>query len=202
MPRGIAAGASMVLTGAVLVGRFDPRMLVAIGLILTGLGNVMLGWLDLTAGFWNLAWPGVISGLGMGLFFVPMSTLAFQNIGQDWQDEAAGICGVTRSIGSSIGIAIGGWQVASRMQFHNAALAAGITPFNPAVGVYLAPLGLDPQTPAGAAASQHAGLSGCVLVDRHRRLRHAASRADTSTLTKRCGRRSGAIEWDGPKHIC
>ncbi len=151
IPRGIAAGFSMVFTGAVLVNRFDQRALVALGLVLTGTGNLMLGWLDLTAGFWDLAWPGVISGLGMGLFFVPMSTLAFQNIGSDRQDEASGIYGVTRSIGSSIGIAIVGWQVASRMQFHWSALSAGITPFNPAVGAYLAPLGLDPQTAAGAA---------------------------------------------------
>lgn len=150
IPRGIAAGMSMVLTGAMLVNRVDQRMLVVIGLILTGTGNVMLGWLDLTAGFWDLAWPGVISGLGMGLFFVPMSTLAFQNIGRDRQDEASGIYGVTRSIGFSIGIAIVGWQVANRLQFHYAALSAGITPFNPAVAAYLAPLGLDPDSPAGA----------------------------------------------------
>ena len=151
IPRGIAAGFSMVFTGAVLVNRFDQRALVAIGLILTGMGNLMLGYLDLTAGFWDLAWPGVVSGLGMGLFFVPMSTLAFQNIGQLRQDEASGIYGVTRSLGSSVGIAIVGWQVASRMQFHYAALSAGITPFNPAVAAYLAPLGLDPQTQAGVA---------------------------------------------------
>lgn len=150
VPRGIAAGFSMVFTGAVLVNRFDQRMLVALGLILTGMGNLMMGWLDMTAGFWDLAWPGVISGLGMGLFFVPMSTLAFQNIGQDRQDEASGIYGVTRSIGSSIGIAIVGWQVASRMQFHHAALSAGLTPFNPAVAAYLTPLGIDPQSHAGA----------------------------------------------------
>lgn len=150
VPRGIAAGFSMVFTGAVLVNRFDQRMLVALGLILTGTGNVMLGWLDLTVGFWDLAWPGGISGLGLGLFFVPMSTLAFQNIGQERQDEASGIYGVTRSLGSSVGIAIVGWQVASRMQFHYSALSAGLTPYNPAVAAYLAPLGLDPQSQAGA----------------------------------------------------
>ena len=150
VPRGIAAGVSMVLTGAVLINYFDPRKLLVIGLILVGSGNVMLGLLNLDAGFWNLAWPGVVSGLGMGLFFVPMSTIAFQNIGQDKQDEASGIYGVTRSIGSSVGIALVGWQVANRTQFHYATLSSGITPFNQAVGEYLAPLGLTPQSPAGA----------------------------------------------------
>ncbi|MAZ16746.1 MAG: MFS transporter [Ahrensia sp.] len=151
IPRGIASGASMVLTGAVLVNRYDPRMLLALGLVLTGSGNIMLGLLDLSAGFWDLSWPGIVSGLGMGLFFVPMSTLAFQNIGPDKQDEASGIYGVTRSLGSSVGIALVGWQIASRMQFHYETLSTGITPFSAAAREYLAPLGLEPSSPAGAA---------------------------------------------------
>ena len=151
IPRGIAAGASMIITGAVLVNRVDPRKLLVLGLILTGTGNILLSHLDLDAGFWNLAWPGVVSGLGMGLFFVPMSTLAFQNIGPERQDEASGIYGVTRSLGSSIGIAVVGWQVASRTQFHYATLSAGITPFDQAARQYLAPLNLDLASPQGAA---------------------------------------------------
>ncbi|MFZ1725560.1 MAG: DHA2 family efflux MFS transporter permease subunit [Albidovulum sp.] len=150
MPRGIAAGLSMVITGAVLVRRFDPRFLVALGLLLTGTGNLALGWLNLNAGFWDLALPGVVSGLGMGLFFVPMSTLAFQSIGPDRQDEASGIYGVTRSIGSSIGIAIVGWQVASRTQFHWSNLSAHVTVFNPDVWAYLHHFGHDPLSTAGA----------------------------------------------------
>ncbi len=151
IPRGVAAGFSMVLTGSVLVTRFDPRKLLALGLVLTGSGNVMLGLLNLNAGFWDLAWPGVVSGLGMGLFFVPMSTLAFQNIGPDRQDEASGIYGVTRSLGSSVGISLVGWQVASRLQYHYATLGAGITPFNAAARSWLAPLNLDPTSAEGAA---------------------------------------------------
>jgi len=150
MPRGFAAAFSMVFTGAVLMNRFDPRGLVALGLLLTGFGNLTLGWLNLNAGFWDLALPGVVSGLGMGLFVVPMSTLAFQNIGSDRQDEASGIYGVMRSLGSSIGIAIVGWQVASRSQFHRAVLSEQITPFNAEVTACLRPLGLTAQSPQGA----------------------------------------------------
>ncbi len=150
MPRGLAAGFSMVLTGAVMMGRVDPRFLVATGLVLTGYGNLSLGWLNLNAGFWDLAVPGMVSGVGMGLFFVPMSTLAFQNIGPDRQDEASGIYGVMRSLGSSVGIAFVGWQVASRTQFHWSVLSAQMTPFNPQVSAYLSRLGLDPQSAQAA----------------------------------------------------
>jgi DHA2 family multidrug resistance protein len=150
MPRGLAAGFSMVITGAVLMRYVDPRVLATCGLLLTGAGNLALGYLDLNAAFWDLAWPGVISGLGMGLFFVPMSTLAFQNIGAEKQDEASGIYGVTRSLGSSIGIAILGWQVAARSQFHWSVLSANVTPYNPNVTAFLSPLGLETNSIAAA----------------------------------------------------
>lgn len=150
VPRGIAAGVSMVFTGSVLLGRVDPRALVAGGLIVTGAGNIAYGWLDLTAEFWHLAIPGVVSGLGMGLFFVPMSTLGVQNIGPEQQDEASGIYGVARSIGSSLGIAVVGWQVASPTQFHWSVLSERISPFNPDVLAYLRPLGQLPNTPEAA----------------------------------------------------
>lgn len=156
MPRGIAAGFSMVFTGTFLMRRFDPRLLVGLGLVLTGTGNFTLGWLNLNAGFWDLALPSVVAGLGMGLFFVPMSTLAFQNIPRDKQDEASGIYGVNRSIGSSIGIAIVGWQLARRTQFHWNVLGANITAFSPAVRSYLAPMGLKPTNPEGVAILAHA----------------------------------------------
>lgn len=151
MPRGLAAGFSMVFTGAVLVSRFDPRLLVVVGLTLTGTGNVALGWLDLSAGFWDLVIPGVVSGLGMGLLFVPMSTLAFVNIGAEKQDEATGLYSVMRSLGASIGIAIIGGQLAQRIQFHWNSLAAGVTPFDPATRAYLQPFNLEPGSHAAAA---------------------------------------------------
>ena len=150
MPRGAAAGATMVVTGAVLLARIDARLLVATGLLLTGFGNVAMSWLNLDASFWGLAVPGVVSGVGMGLFFVPMSTVAFQHVPAHKQDEASGIYGVFRSLGSSIGISVVGWQLATRIQFHWATLTPQVTAYDAATRAYLAPLGYAPDTAAGA----------------------------------------------------
>jgi DHA2 family multidrug resistance protein len=151
IPRGLAAGITMVLTGNILLKHFDPRLLVAVGLTMTGMGSMALSWLNLEANFWQLSMPGVVSGIGMGLFFVPMSTVAFQHTSGHKQDEASGIYGVVRSIGSSMGIAIVGWQVARRIQIHWTTLAEQITPYNPHAIDYLKPLSLTPDSPAGAA---------------------------------------------------
>ncbi|MHA3916556.1 DHA2 family efflux MFS transporter permease subunit [Halovulum sp. GXIMD14793] len=151
IPRGIAAGASMVFTGAVLVTRFDPRLLAAIGLLLTAWSNFLLGQLTLDASFWQLAWPGVAAGLGMGLVFVPLSTLAFDSIGANQQDEASGLYGVTRQLGSSIGIAIVGAMIVRGVALETAQLTQNVTAYSDAARAYLAPLHLTPESSEGAA---------------------------------------------------
>ncbi len=151
IPRGLAAGFSMVITGAVLVNRFDPRVLAGIGLVLTAASNFMTGALNLDADFWQLAWPGVVGGFGMGLVFVPMSTLAFERIDSSRQDEASGLYGVTRQLGSSIGIAIVGAVLVRNIGINTAYLGEHVTAFSPAARAYLAPLGLTPESGEGAA---------------------------------------------------
>lgn len=151
IPRGLAAAFSMIVVGAVLSNRVDPRVLAAIGLLLVAAGNFMMAGLNLNADFWQLAWPGVVSSLGMGFVFVPMSTLAFDRIGSDAQDEASGLYGVIRQLGSSIGIAIVGALLVQAISTNNVVLASYITPFSQAARSYLAPLGLTPMDPAGAA---------------------------------------------------
>lgn len=151
IPRGLAAGFSMVITGAVLVGRFDPRLLAAAGLGLTAWSNFDTGALNLNASFWQLAWPGVVGGLGMGLVFVPMSTLAFDRIDSARQDEASGLYGVTRQLGSSVGIAIVGAMVVRGLATDTALLTQHVTSYSMATQRYLAPLGLSAQRTEGAA---------------------------------------------------
>ncbi len=151
IPRGVAAGISMVGTGAVLVTRFDPRVLAGIGMLLTAIGNFMLGTLNLDAGFWQLAWPGAVSGLGMGLVFVPMSILAFESISKSRQDEASGLFNVTRQLGSSVGISLVGTWLVRGMQTNTAVLSQNVTAYNPAAQAYLQPLGMTPDSAKGAA---------------------------------------------------
>lgn len=165
IPRGVAGGVSMVVTGAVLVSRFDPRLLAAVGLGLTAYSNWLLGELPLDATFWHLAAPGVAAGLGMGLIFVPMSTLAFDGIDRTRQDEASGLYGVTRQLGSSIGIAAVAAALTHAVGRNTTQLGGHVTPYSEAARAYLAPLGLTPETPQGAAvlsgqiATQAAHLS-------------------------------------------
>lgn len=151
IPRGLAAGFSMVFTGAVLVSRFDARLLAGVGLALTAWSNWMIAVLPVEVTFWDLAWPGVVAGFGMGLIFVPLSTLAFDSIPRARQDEASGLYAVTRQLGSSIGIAAVAAALSRSIAVNHSHLVEHVTPYAEAARAFLVPLGLSPENPRGAA---------------------------------------------------
>ncbi|QEW24095.1 Multidrug resistance protein B (plasmid) [Paracoccaceae bacterium] len=151
IPRGLAAGVSMVVTGSLLQPRVDARLLALVGLMLTAASNFMMGHLTLQADFRALAMPGVLAGLGMGLVFVPLSTLAFDRIGPERQNDASGIYGLTRQLGSSIGIAVVAAQVVRQTAIQYHLLGQHVTPYSQAAAAYLKPLGLSPTDPQGTA---------------------------------------------------
>ena len=48
----------------------------------------------------------ILQGFGMGMIFVPLSTIAFSTLSHDLRTEAAGLYSLLRTIGGSIGISI------------------------------------------------------------------------------------------------
>ena len=72
---------------------------------------------------------GVIQGLGLGLVFVPISTVAYSTLPMATRTEAAGIFSLMRNIGSSVGISIVMTLLARGTQVNHAELAERIDPF-------------------------------------------------------------------------
>ncbi len=147
IPRAIASAIALAVTGNFLLRYFDPRLLVATGLVLSALGTFMLAGLNLDASDWALASPGIIIGIGMGLFFVPLTAVAFGRMTNDRLDEAAGLYALMRGIGSSIGIAVVSWLFVRQGQVHWVNLTDHISPLNPNIPPLIANYGIDPQAP-------------------------------------------------------
>jgi len=135
-PRGIASAVGMFMCGQ-LINRFDPRYLVFVGICLASFGTlIMVSYtLDISPGW--VVWPGVIQGLGMGLIFVTLSTLAYDTLPREVAAEAAGLFNLTRTVGSSIGISVIATVLTNRTQFHWQELGGYINPFNPNLQVWL-----------------------------------------------------------------
>lgn len=130
-PRGVGTMISMMLVGRLLARRVDPRLPIFVGLILM----VRSLWLmtqfsaDMPAG--PIVWAGIIQGLGLGLVFVPVSTIAYATLPGKDRTEAAGIFSLMRNLGSSIGISLVFTVLSRGTQANHASLAAGVTPFGP-----------------------------------------------------------------------
>jgi DHA2 family multidrug resistance protein len=128
-PRGIGTMISMLIVGR-LVRVVDARVLVIIGLSLTAWSlHIMTGFTPQMDEYLIIL-SGVVQGLGLGLVFVPLSTVTFATLEPSLRTEGTALFSLTRNIGSSIGISVVAALLARNLQINHAELSRFITPFN------------------------------------------------------------------------
>ncbi len=154
-PRGLASFFVMIFVGK-FSGRFPPRNFVLIGIACSVAGNYLMTRFtgDITAS--DLMWPMILQGMGMGLVFVPISTLAFTTLPKTVAAEAAGIYSLIRTFGSALGISVLATYFSRSAQQNWGLLRGEITPYSDALHAYLAPLHLGVQDPQGIALAARA----------------------------------------------
>ena len=128
-PRGVGTMISMILVGR-LVQRFDARYLVVAGLLLTAWSLHDMTQFSPQMDDSLIIWSGVVQGLGLGLVFVPLSTVTFATLDPRYRTDATALFSLVRNIGSSIGISIVTVLLTRNTQINHAELAAPLTPFN------------------------------------------------------------------------
>jgi DHA2 family multidrug resistance protein len=125
------------LIGMIAVGRLmkliEARYLILTGLILTAFTLwQMVGFTDQTPAH-TIVVLSLIQGLGLGLVFVPLSTVAFATMPGHLRTEGTAILTLVRNIGSSIGISVMIANLTSTTTAMHAVLAEHVTPFNGAL---------------------------------------------------------------------
>jgi DHA2 family multidrug resistance protein len=148
-PRGIGTMFGMMLVGR-LLGRIDARWPIAVGMAMTAASLHFMGGFGPAVERADVAWIGVLQGLGLGLVFVPIASVAYATLPAASRTEAAGLFSLVRNLGSSVGISVVMTLLARLAQVNHAELAARV----PAFGVETAwlPALWNPGTAAGAAA--------------------------------------------------
>jgi DHA2 family multidrug resistance protein len=94
---------------------------------------------------------GIIQGLGIGLLFVPLSTLAFATVAPELRSEGSSVYTLIRNLGSSVGISIMQALVVANTQTMHASIANKVILSDPVVRAGL-PAMFNPQTEAGLTA--------------------------------------------------
>lgn len=125
-PRGVGTLISMLVAGR-LVGKLDSRLLVLAGISLMAASLWMMTGFALDQPSGPVIWSGVVQGLGIGLIFVVMQSLAFATLAPMLRTSAASLLNLARNIGGSIGIAVVGSQLVRMTQVAHADIASNVT---------------------------------------------------------------------------
>jgi DHA2 family multidrug resistance protein len=104
-PRGVGSLISMFLVGQ-LIRRVDPRLIIFVGLIISAAALWGMTRFSLQMDAQLVIWTGLLQGVGIGLIFVPLTTLAFATLNPTWRADGAGVFTLVRNLGSSAGISI------------------------------------------------------------------------------------------------
>jgi DHA2 family multidrug resistance protein len=112
---GILAVACAPLVGK-SVETFDPRLVVSLGIL--GLGLIMVWRMGFTPDvtFLQMAWPTLLTGVFMVMFFIPVTGLAMASVEPHEQASAAGISNFMRTLAGAFATSLvqSGWSNAAR----------------------------------------------------------------------------------------
>ncbi|MBV9182693.1 MAG: DHA2 family efflux MFS transporter permease subunit [Acidobacteria bacterium] len=117
LPRGLASFLFMPVVGF-LTGKVDARKLLAVGLLFTAGAMFRVSFFSLDVGFWNFWWPLTLQGAGLGLIFVPLTTVTNDPIPRERMGNATSLFNLMRNIGASVGISTVETVQFRRMQAH------------------------------------------------------------------------------------
>jgi DHA2 family multidrug resistance protein len=129
IPRAIGTLIGMAIVSR-LAGRVDPRAMILAGLLIAAYGLWQMSGFTLEVESHEIVISGLLLGIGLGLIFVPVSTMAFSTLPRALRTEGAGIYAVVRSLGASLGISVFVTLFVRNAQANRAVLVENVSPFN------------------------------------------------------------------------
>ena len=99
-PGGIAIFITMPIIGR-LVNIINPKTIAVIGVIILGYAGLLMSHFNLDADFVTIFWPRVVMGIGMGMIFIPLTTLTLSTIKKEEMGNATSIFNLMRNLGGS-----------------------------------------------------------------------------------------------------
>ncbi|MEH2473853.1 DHA2 family multidrug resistance protein [Nitrobacteraceae bacterium AZCC 2161] len=151
----LATRGSGTFVAMMLVGRFmkyvEARTLIMSGMALMSVSLFFTSrWTDQT-GVSEIVIVSIAQGFGLGLVFVPLSTVAFLTLPNHLRTDGTSMLTLLRNVASSIGISIVIAQLTSGTRMAHAVLVEHITPFNNALQMPNVSSMLDMTTDSGRA---------------------------------------------------
>lgn len=129
-PGGIATLIAMPVVGR-LMHKYNPKFFIIPGVLVTAYSTLLMARFTMDVDFATVLWPRFLMGFGMGMLFIPLTTMTVAGIPKEKMGNATAIYNLIRNIGGSIGIALVTTVLNRRAQFHQARLVENLTPYDP-----------------------------------------------------------------------
>lgn len=132
IPSAITTAFLMPFVGRLLTKRVPPQLLVALGMLLFAVYSIW-GYYILTphTGANDFFWLLIVRGMGMGMLFIPITTLSLSSLNGKEIGEGAAFTGMMRQLGGSFGIAVITTLIARQNSVHRVDMLPHITATNP-----------------------------------------------------------------------
>src|SRR5699024_4211421 len=95
-PRGMGAMVAALIVGR-LVMRVNPRYLIIIGLLINAAALYLLSGATPAVTPWFYIWIGAVQGGGLGLTFVPLTTVTFSTLSAHLRNEATPVFNLVKN---------------------------------------------------------------------------------------------------------
>ncbi|HVB02271.1 MAG TPA: DHA2 family efflux MFS transporter permease subunit [Chitinophagaceae bacterium] len=129
-PGGVATIFMMPWVGTFLKKGVPAQFMAGAGMVIFFIFSMMMDRTTLASGTGNFLWPLIVRGLGMSLLFVPITTLAVQDLRGKDIGQGTGLNNMSRQLGGSFGIALITTFIDRRMAYHRAMLIPNINSYN------------------------------------------------------------------------
>src|SRR5262249_14551917 len=106
LPGSLATAVMMPTVGKLLQKGVRPQIMNAVGFLSFFFFTWMLSHSTLESGRSDFFWPLVLRGLGLGLLFVPLTTLALSGLRGPAIAQGSGLTNMMRQLGGSFGVAL------------------------------------------------------------------------------------------------
>ncbi len=140
LPNGLVLMFAAPLAGR-LTDRIGAKWIIVGGLSLMTAGILlMISQISPTTTHWSLVIPLMVTGLGMGMTFAPMTAAALAQVPQRIMGSASGILNTMRNLGQVLGIAVLGSILQGRLGVHSAEVFGSMPALDPVVGASISDL--------------------------------------------------------------